>query len=374
MSNYKYPIKIRVCEPDIGDLELKYVTEAIRNNEISSVAPPVRRFEEAFAKRLGMKYAVSVNSGGSALFLTLKTLGIGPGDEVIMPSFTMVATAGAASHCGATPVFVDSQKNHYNIDASKIEEKITPRTKAIIPVHIYGQPCDMDEILEIAKKHNFLVIEDAAEAHGAKYKGRDAGAMGIAGCFSFYANKILTTGEGGIIVTNDEKLTDRLRHMRGYDFDDDKHFWHKTVAWNLRMSALEAALGLAQLERLDELVEKRRANAQYYTENLKSIPELTLFEELPETRNVFWMYGILAPDRDGLAEHLAKNGIETRTFFIPMHEQPLYQELPHSQGGFHNASRFGKHGLYLPSSSHLTKETKDAVINAIKEFYAHRHK
>lgn len=366
MSNYKYPIKIRVCEPDITELEEKYVMEAMRNKEVSSIAPTVKRFEEAFAKKFGVKNAIAVNSGGSALFLALKAMGIQPGDEVIMPSFTMVATPAAVSHCGATPVFVDSMDNHYNIDASKIEEKITAKTKMILPVHIYGQPCDMDTILSLAKHYSLLVVEDAAEVHGAKYKGRLAGTMGDAGCFSFYANKIMTTGEGGMIVTNDDELTNKLRHMRGYDFDDDKHFWHKTIAWNLRMSATEAAIGLAQLERLEELIAKRRANAKYYTEHLKNIKELTFFPEIPETYNVQWMYGILAKNRDGLAEFLAKNGVETRTFFIPMHLQPVYKQ----NEGLKNTERFGDSGLYLPSSSQITTDEKDYVIGKIKEFYA----
>lgn len=359
-------MKIRVCEPDISELEINYVVDAIKNKEISSIASPVGKLEDAFAEKFGMKYAVAVNSGGSALFLTLKALGIVPGDEVIMPSFTMVATAGAVSHCGATPVFVDSSEKSFNIDPSKIEEKITVKTRAIMPVHAYGEPCDMSKIMDIAKKHNLLVIEDTAEAHGAKYKGKLMGTFGEASCFSFYANKIMTTGEGGMILTNNYELTDKLRHIRGYDFDDEKHFWHKTIAWNLRMSALGAALGLAQLKRLDELVLKRRANAKYYLNGLKNIPGLRFFPEPLNTFCVFWMFGLLAPRRDELMEYLAKNGIETRTFFIPMHAQPIYND----KGDFKWADHYGANGLQLPSASHITKEQKDEVIEKIKEFYA----
>ena len=364
-SQNKYPVKIYVCEPDIGDLEVKHVTDAIKKTEISSIAPPVHRLESAFAEKFGMKHAVAVNSGGSALFLALKALGIGPGDEVIVPDFTMIATAAAVSHCGATPVFVDSSEHSFNIDPAKIEEKITPKTKMIMPVHIYGEPCDMDAIMAIAKKHNLLVVEDAAEAHGAKYKDKLVGTFGHANCFSFYANKIMTTGEGGMIVTNDDELAERLRHMRGYDFDDEKHFWHKTIAWNLRMSALGAALGLAQLKRLDELIEKRRANAKYYMEGLADVPGIRFFPEPPDTFCVFWMFGILVSRMDELMDFLGRNGIETRTFFIPMHAQPVYSQ----QGDFKWSDHYGANGLYLPSSSQLSDKDKDLVIAKIKEFY-----
>lgn len=362
------PIKIHVCEPDITEKEISYVTEAIKKNYLSSIAPPVVNFEKAFAERFGMKHAIAVNSGGSALFLTLKALGIKEGDEVIMPTFTMIATAAAATHCGAKPVFVDSSENDFNMDVSKIEEKITPRTKMIMPVHIYGQPCNMDEIMKIAEKHNLLVVEDAAESHGSKYKGKLTGTFGIASCFSFYANKIMTTGEGGMILTNDDELANTLRHIRGYNFDDEKHFWHRTVAWNLRMPSLGAALGLAQLERLDELVEKRRKNAAYYMEKLKDVPGLTFFPELPDTFAVFWMFGLLAPRTEELMKFLAENGIETRTFFIPMHQQPVYG-TDYAGEKYPNADRFGEQGFYLPSSSQLTDDQKDYVISKIKEFY-----
>ena len=369
MSTSNTPVKIRVCEPDISELEIKYVTEAIRKTEISSIAPPVRKLENAFAKKFGVKHAVAVNSGGSALFLALKALGIGPGDEVILPDFTMIATAAAVSHCGATPVFVDSSERSFNIDPAKIEEKITSRTRAIMPVHLYGEPCEMETIMEIAKKHKLLVVEDAAEAHGAKYKNKLVGTFGNANCFSFYANKIMTSGEGGMIVTENDELAEKLRHMRGYDFDDEKHFWHRTIAWNLRMSALSAALGLAQLERLDELIEKRRANARYYMNGLKNIPGMRLFPEPKNTFSVFWMFGILAPRSKELITFLAQNGIETRIFFIPMHIQPIYQHLPRKENDFRWSDQYGEKGLYLPSSSQLRNEEKDYVIGKIQEFY-----
>ncbi|MCR4328832.1 MAG: DegT/DnrJ/EryC1/StrS family aminotransferase [Patescibacteria group bacterium] len=368
-SQNKYPVKIRVCEPDITELEVKYVTDAIKNAEISSIASPVHMLENEFAEKFGMRQAIAVNSGGSALFLALKALDIGPGDEVIVPDFTMIATAAAVTHCEATPVFVDASEKSFNIDPEKIEEKITPRTKMIMPVHLYGEPCDMDAIMRIAKKHNLLVVEDAAEAHGAKWKGKLVGTFGKASCFSFYANKIMTTGEGGMILTDDDEYANTLRHIRGYNFDDEKHFWHQTVAWNLRMSALGAALGRAQLARLDELIEKRRKNAAYYMAGLKDVSGIRFFPEPPDTFCVFWMFGILAPRADELMDFLDKHGIETRTFFIPMHVQPVYQSLSQKEGEFRWSTHYGEKGFYLPSASHLTEEQMDVVIAAIKEFY-----
>jgi len=356
---------IHVCEPSLTELEKKYVHEALENNWLSSTSPPVQLFEEAFARRFGVRHAVAVNSGGSALFLSLWTLGVRSGDEVILPAFTMVATAGAVTQCGATPVFVDSEPDTGNIDPAQIEARITPRTKAIVPVHIYGHPCDMDAIRQIARDYALVVVEDAAEAHGALYKGRPAGTLGEAGCFSFYANKLMTTGEGGMIVTDDDKLAHRLRRCRAYDFDETRHFWHKHLAWNLRMSALEAAVGRAQLERLDQLVEARRRNAAYYRERLGGL--VGVLAEKPYARSVWWMFGILLPDRerrDGLMRHLEGEGIETRTFFLPMNRQPVYKRAER----FPVAEDLGDRGLYLPSSSHLTDADKDTVIRAVRAY------
>ena len=361
---------IHVCEPDISPLEVRYVTRAVREGQISSVAKYVPLFEEAFAKKVGTKYAVAVNSGGSALFLTLWALGIRTGDEVIMPAFTMVATANAIKQCGATPVFVDSEQNG-NINVTKIEEKITPRTKAILPVHIYGHPCDMDVILVIARKHKLLVVEDAAEAHGALYNGAMVGTLGRAGCFSFYANKVMTTGEGGMVVTNSKKLAASLQKLRAYYISEKKHFLHAELAWNLRMNSLAASLGLAQLERLDELIEKRRANAAYYSKKLAGLSDvLTLPSEKNNTRNIYWMYGVVVQSnqrgmRDKLMKYLADRGVETRTFFFPMHWQPMYKET----GSYPRADYLGKNGLYLPSSSHITRKSQDAVVKHIQEFF-----
>lgn len=360
---------IHVCEPSLSDAERNYVIEALSNNWISSIAPPVRMFEEAFALRLGVKNAIAVNSGGSALFLALWSLGIRPGDEVIVPTFTMIATAAAVTQCGATPVFVDCERDTGNIDVSMIGDKITSRTKAILPVHIYGHPCDMDPINELALAHGLWVVEDAAEAHGALYKGKAVGALGHVGCFSFYANKLITTGEGGMIVTNDENLARTIRHLRAYDFDDVRHFWHKRLAWNLRMSALEAAIGRAQLERLDELVNARRRNASYYTERLRDIVEVPV--EKSYARSVFWMYGIKVKNeeaRNGLMRFLKEKGVETRTFFYPMHLQPVYGDWARGEEGYAVSEDLSRRGLYLPSSSHLSDAEKDFIVGLVREY------
>lgn len=366
MSDIK-KYQIKVCEPYITKKEVEVVSRAVKEGNISSTAKYVELFEKAFAKKFGAKYAVAVNSGGSALFLALWALGIRVGDEVIVPTFTMVATANAVVQCGAKPVFIDCEENG-NIDVAKIEEKITKKTKAIIPVHIYGHPCDMDEIKTITQKYNLLVIEDAAEAHGALYKNKIVGTFGQAGCFSFYANKIITSGEGGMIIANSQVLYKKLVKLRAYYFHDKRHFWHEQQAWNLRMSALEAALGLAQLERLDELVDLRRANARYYTENMQDLAEfLTFPSEKNNVKSVYWMYGLILKkgNRDKLMKFLEKEGVETRTYFFPMHWQPIYKETD----SYPVADRLGKNGLYLPSSSHLTKKQKDRVIELIKKFF-----
>jgi len=366
---------IRVCEPDITQREIRYVTDAIKTGHISGMAKYVGLFEKAFAKKTGVKYAISVNSGGSALFLALWGLGIRKGDEVIVPTFTMAATVFAVTQCGAKPIFVDCEANG-NIDVTKIESKITRKTKVVMPVHIYGHPCDMDEIRKLAKKHRLFVVEDAAEAQGALYKGKIVGTLSDAACFSFYANKLVTTGEGGMIATNNKKLAEEIALLRNYYFTKQTRYLHNCLAWNMKLSSLLAALGLAQIERLDELVNKRRANAKYYNKGLASLKDqIILPEEKKNARSVFWMYGVVLKKervRDKLMRYLTKNNIESRAFFIPMHNQPLYKK--YKKGKYPNSEFLGRNGLYLPSSSHLSKADKDRVIGVIKAFYINNPK
>ena len=366
---------IPVCEPTLDGNELKYVQQAVETNWISSAGGFIRDFEARFAEECGAKYGIACANGTVALHLALATLGLEPGDEVIIPAFTMIATINAVTYCGATPVLVDNELDFWQMDVEDVARKITPRTKAIIPVHIYGHPVDMDALNELACRHGITVIEDAAEAHGAEYKGRRTGGLGAAAAFSFYGNKILTTGEGGMITTNDQDIARLAWNLRDHAFSSERHFWHKFVGFNYRMTNLQAAVGLAQVERLNELVAARRRNAAHYTSLLRDIPGITTPPEAPWAKNVFWMYGIMVErdsfgmNRDQLRSVLADNGIETRTFFIPMHCQPVYWKTFKGQR-FPVAERLCRDGFYLPSSSSLTVgeiERVAAVISSAQQ-------
>ena len=364
---------IPVCIPLLGEKELEYVVDCIKTNWISSKGKYVEEFEEKFAKYCGCKYGVTTTSGTTALHLALASLNIKRDDEVIIPASTMIATAFVVIYCGATPVLVDAEPETWNMNVNKIEEKITEKTKAIMPVHIYGHPCDMDPIMEVAREHDLYVVEDAAEAHGAEYKGRKAGGIGDIGCFSFYANKIITTGEGGMVVTNDDEIAERAQSLRNLCFPREKRIYlHSEVGYNYRMTNIQAAIGLAQFERIDELAEMRRRNAHWYNEYLKDVKGIRLPVEKKWAKNVYWMYSILIEDefgmsRDELMEELEKRGIETRTFFIPMHEQPVFQNMGLFNGERHPvAEELARMGMYLPSSSGLKEEEIRCVCDAIK--------
>ena len=363
---------IPVCEPTLDGNELKYVQQAVETNWISSAGGFIRDFEARFAEECGAKYGIACANGTVALHLALATLGLEPGDEVIIPAFTMIATINAVTYCGATPVLVDNELDFWQMDVEDVARNITPRTKAIIPVHIYGHPVDMDALNELACRHGITVIEDAAEAHGAEYKGRRTGGLGAAAAFSFYGNKILTTGEGGMITTNDQDIARLAWNLRDHAFSSERHFWHKFVGFNYRMTNLQAAVGLAQVERLNELVAARRRNAAHYTSLLRDIPGITTPPEAPWAKNVFWMYGIMVErdsfgmNRDQLRSVLADNGIETRTFFIPMHCQPVYWNTFKGQR-FPVAERLCRDGFYLPSSSSLTINEIERVAAAISD-------
>ena len=367
---------IPVCEPTLAGNEEKYVVECVRTNWISSAGKFIPRFEKMFAEFCGTRHAVACTSGTSALQLALYTLGITEGDEVIVPTFTMIATANTVRHCGATPVFVDTEPRTWNIDPARIESAITPRTKAIVPVHTYGHPADMDAILAIARRHGLLVVEDAAESHGATIGGRRTGGMGECGCFSFYANKIITTGEGGMITTNDADLAAKARNIRDHAFSAERHFWHRAIGHNFRMTNLQAAVGVAQMERIDWLVQRRIDNARLYDARLRDAPGLTLPPATPGVKNVYWMYSLLIDSarfgatRDQVRQHLADHAIETRTFFIPMHLQPVYYR-PEYRGQFPVAERLCRDGLYLPSSGSLTEDQIDYVCTQLRAAAKH---
>jgi perosamine synthetase len=370
-ENQRRPGIIPVCQPTLSGNELKYITDAVETNWISSAGSYIPRFEALFAEKMGTRYGVACTNGTVALHLALATLGLQAGDEVIIPTFTMIATANAATYLGARPVLVDSEPYTWNMDLNQVEDAITHRTKALVLVHTYGHPVDMDALNEIASSRGIFVLEDAAEAHGAVYKGRPVGSLGDAASFSFYGNKIITTGEGGMVTTNREDVARLAWNLRDHAFSTERHFWHKYVGYNYRMTNLQAAIGLAQTEQLDQFVAARRANAAFYTELLSQIQGIVTPPEAPWATNVFWMYGILLNkefglSRDELRTALAARGIETRTFFIPMHCQPIYFDQYRGQR-FPVAEDLCRRGLYLPSASSLTREDIVTVVEAIKE-------
>ena len=360
-----------VAETRLIGNERQYLNECIDTNWISSRGPFVERFEAAFAAECGVGHAVACANGTVALHLAIAALGIGPGDEVIVPTFTMIATANAVRYTGATVRLVDAEPEYFNIDADRIVAAITPSTKAIVVVHVYGHPARMEAILEIARRYDLIVIEDAAEAHGAELNGRRAGGFGRVSAFSFYANKIITTGEGGMVCTDDPDLAALARKLRDHAFSSERHFWHEYLGFNYRMTNLQAAVGLAQVERLDQIVDARRKLAGWYAARLGRLPGVRTPKEAPHARNVFWMYGVrLEPEfgltRDQLREALGRRGIETRTFFIPIHLQPIYCEAFRGEA-FPVADQLCGDGLYLPTSEALNEADVDWICAQIAE-------
>ncbi len=356
-----------VAEPSLGARELQYVSDCILTGWISSAGKYVKQFEEVWADFCGSSYAVSTSSGTGALHLAILALGIGPGDEVIVPSLTFIATANAVTYTGAKPVFVDSELATWNIDPNEIEKAITSKTKAIIPVHLYGHPADMDPILEIASHYGLAVIEDAAEAHGAFYKGRSVGSIGDAGVFSFYGNKIITTGEGGMVVTDNVDIAEKIRLLRDHGMSPDRRYWHHEIGYNYRLTNLQAAVGVAQMEKAGDILEAKKHIAELYESGLKDVRGISLPPKAKWASSVCWLYSILVDDektgggRDELMAELSKAGIETRPFFPPAHMQPIYntgQSLP-------VAEYLSMNGLSLPSAIKLRQEEINHVIDTI---------
>jgi perosamine synthetase len=364
---------IPVCVPLLGGRELEYVQDCIATNWISSKGKYVNAFEERFASYCGVSHGIATTSGTTALHLALASLGVGPGDEVILPSFTMMSTAFAVIYCGARPVLVDAEPDTWNMNPDLIEEKITRRTKVLLPVHLYGHPCDMDPILRLARLHDLSVVEDAAEAHGAEYRRRKAGSIGDIGCFSFYANKIITCGEGGMVVTKDDAIAEKARSLKDLAFDRERRFLHTDIGYNYRMTNIQAAIGLAQLERIDEMVERRRNHAMRYNQLLAGVPGIQRPVEMPWARNVYWMYSLLIHDefgmgREELMKLLEERGVESRTFFFPMHEQPVFRRMKiFPDGRYPVAENLGRRGLYLPSSSGLSDDEIRYVCDVLIE-------
>lgn len=343
--------RIHVAQPLFAGNEKQYVLECLESGWVSSIGKFIGAFEQAFAEYCDTGFAISCNNGTSALHLALTALGVGPGDEVIVPTLTYVATANAVLYCGARPVLVDADATTMALDPQLLEQSITPRTKAIIVVHLYGHPADMDPIVGIARRHGIVVIEDAAEAHGAQYRNRKTGALGEIGTFSFYGNKIVTTGEGGMVTTNDAELAEKIRLLRGQGMDPQRRYWFPVVGYNYRMTNIAAAIGLAQLEQINKFLQKRRQLAHAYNERLG---ELRDFIELPREEtwatHSWWSYTIVLRehcrmDRDELIDRLSMDGIETRPVFYAMHRLPIYQEPAER---YPVADRISRCGISLP--------------------------
>ncbi|MHB9073502.1 MAG: DegT/DnrJ/EryC1/StrS family aminotransferase [Desulfobaccales bacterium] len=359
-----------VMEPTLFGNEMAYVQDCIKTNWISSQGRYVGKFEDAFAAYHGIDYALTTANGTTALHLALTALGVKAGDEVIVPDLTFAASANVVVHCGATPVFVDIDPSCWNIDPTKIEAAITPRTKAIMPVHLYGHPCDMDPILEIAQQHDLYVVEDCAEALGARYKGRLVGILGDVGCFSFFSNKVITTGEGGMVITRNPELKEKMLILRDHGMSRERRYWHEVVGFNYRMTNLQAAIGLAQLEQIELFLKKRKDLAQAYSASLKDLPGITLPPAMPWAETVCWMYSVLINaeeagiSRDNLMLALKREGIETRPFFYPLHLMPPF----FSNGQDHPVSRaVSSRGISLPSSYKLSLAETERVAGNIKK-------
>lgn len=367
---------IQVNEPLLNGNEKKYLNECIDTGWISSEGPFVKELEDKFSKKVGRKYGIAVCNGTAALEAAVIALGIGKGDEVIMPSFTIISCASAIIRAGAIPVLIDSEPDTWNMCAEKIKEKITKRTKAIMVVHIYGLPVDMDPVLKLAEEHNLKIIEDAAELIGQTYRGKPCGSFGDASTFSFYPNKHITTGEGGMIVTDNEETAERCRSLRNLCFKPGKRFVHDELGFNFRMTNMQAALGLAQYERLDEFVIKKRHIGKLYTELLKDITSFNLpLEETDYAKNIYWVYGIVLKDTAGMnaedvMKKLGEKKIGTRPFFYPMHLQPVFKKMNLFVNETYPVSEnLANMGFYIPSGLALTDEQINTTASAIKSLF-----
>jgi perosamine synthetase len=357
---------IPVYRPLIGEAEKRNVLEAVESTWISSKGVFLDRFETGFAGFVGAKHGVGTCNGTVSIHLALVALGIGPGDEVIVPTFTYVASVNAITYTGATPVFVDSEMDTWNLDPALIEARITPRTRAIMVVHLYGHPADMDPIMDIARRHGVAVVEDAAEAHGAECRGRKVGSIGDISSFSFFGNKIITTGEGGMVLTDDDALAERCRHFRGQGVSPTRTYWHDVVGFNYRMTNIQAALGVAQLERIEDVLAAKRRIAKRYEARLSRLPGVTFQPEAQWARAVWWMVSILVEpeQRDPLMAHMRDGGAETRPFFHPAHTMPMYETVER----FPVAEWLGAAGINLPSFPELTDDEIDTVCGLIEDY------
>ncbi|MFD0672793.1 DegT/DnrJ/EryC1/StrS family aminotransferase [Cohnella sp. GCM10027633] len=365
--NRFYPMSI----PRLDGNEAKYVMDCLQSTWISSNGSYIEKFERAFADFCGAKHAISCSNGTTALHLALLAHGVGRGDEVLVPTLTFVATANAVAYCGATPVFVDAEPATWNLDPSLLERYITPRTKGIIPVHLYGHPADMDPIRQLADKYGLFVVEDAAEAIGARYKGKTVGSIGDCATFSLFGNKTITTGEGGLVTTDNDELAGTIRQLKGQGQDPRRRYWFPVVGYNYRMTNVQAAIGLAQMERIDWHVEERIRIANRYASKLENDPRLQLPVEMEWARNAYWMYGVVlrgtdAALRDDVMRRMFEKGVETRPFFYPMHALPPY-EAGQPNDRYPVADRISSQGFNLPTYGGLSEEDIDDIVAKLLE-------
>lgn len=369
--------RIPVAEPSLSGNELKYVTECIETGWISSQGSFVKRFEAEIAKRLGAEHVLAVSNGTVALHLAVLALGIGPGDEVLVPNLTFAATINTVIQAGATPVIVDVDLHSWNMDPAAAAAAVTPRTKAIMPVHLYGQPAEMDALMALAKRHGLFVIEDAAEAMGSAYKGRPCGAIGDAGTFSFFSNKLITTGEGGAVVFRDAAVAQRARRLRDHGMDPAKRYWHVEVGYNYRLTNLQAAVGCAQLERLDHFLDRKIEVARQYSARLGTVEGITIPAVMPGLMNSYWAYSVIGDftaigiTRDEFMGRLDKAGIETRPLFYPLHVMPPYGTFAGNRT-FPVTTKLSDGGLSLPSAVTLTAAETSYIGGVIERQFAAR--
>ena len=364
--------RIPISVPDLSGREDEYLQECIRSGWVSSIGPFVERFEEEFAAFCDRPFGVSVNSGTAAIHLALRALGVGPGDEVMIPALTFASVANCIIYQGATPVLIDCQADQWNLDPDQLERSVSSRTAVIMPVHLYGLPCEMDRVLEVAEASNTPVVEDCAEAHGAAFDARPVGSFGMIGCFSFYGNKIITTGEGGMCTTSDEQLDRRLRVLRDHGMNKNKRYWHDDVGYNYRMTNLQAAVGCAQLERIEQFLAKKRWIAQQYQQRLEST-DLVLPAQGPRASCVYWLYTVILPepfgeaDRDKLIGYLGERGVDSRPFFYPLHKMPPYQQFARP---LPNSESIAARGITLPSFYAMSEKEIDRVSTALTQWLA----
>jgi perosamine synthetase len=362
---------IPVFAPWLSENVRRYVLDCVDSGWISSLGRYVGRFEEEFARFCEASHGVATSNGTTALHLALATLGIGPGDEVLVPDLTFVATANVVRFTGADPVLVDADPVTWGMDPADARAKVTARTRAIMPVHVYGHPVDLDPLLDLARTNGLDVVEDAAEAHGARYKGRRVGALGRIGAFSFYGNKIITTGEGGMVVTNDPALAERASFLRDHAMDPERRYYHPEIGFNYRMTNIQAAIGCAQLEQAEAILTRRKAIAAAYEAVLAGLPGLVRPPALPWAESVYWMYSVLVEpafglDRDQVRAGLRARGIDSRPFFVPLHELPPYR----TPGPFPVATRLGRSGINLPSGTGLEPADIQLIGQALRELVA----